>query len=236
MNQFKIRASAAGLLMTNARSKSEILSETAKSYIKGWVLEQLLDLPVNEFSSIYTNKGNAVEKDAIDFISTQKYFGQFMVPNVTRYEDEFMTGTPDAILEDHIFDCKASWNAKTFPFFDTELKEKNYFWQGQVYMHLTGKKKHVVYYTLMDTPEELIDSAAYKKARELGFGEPTEDVYHEVKDRMIFSHIDPELRIKAFEIDYSKECIIDLIERVKAARQYIEELCQTVQKGSLSQQ
>ena len=29
----------------------------------------------------------------------------------------------------------------SFPLFETELPEKDYFYQAQVYMHLTGKKK-----------------------------------------------------------------------------------------------
>ena len=38
---FKCRASALGHLMTNARSKSETLSQTTKSYLQEWYKEQI---------------------------------------------------------------------------------------------------------------------------------------------------------------------------------------------------
>ena len=41
-----------------------------------------------------------------------------------------MTGTPDNIMSDHIFDNKASWSVKTFPFFDTELKKQRLLLAG----------------------------------------------------------------------------------------------------------
>ena len=38
MKEFKARASSAGKLMTAPRNKSEVLSETTKSYIKEWLI------------------------------------------------------------------------------------------------------------------------------------------------------------------------------------------------------
>ena len=39
--EFKIRASCAGLIMTNPRSKSETLSKTCITYLEIWVKEQI---------------------------------------------------------------------------------------------------------------------------------------------------------------------------------------------------
>jgi hypothetical protein len=231
--RFKVRASSAGKLMTNSRSKSEVLSKTAKTYIKEWILEQpeFFDMKVSDVSSIQMSKGNAVEKDAIDLIMKYKYNDQFMVPNTTSFEGDYMKGTPDAIMKDHIFDCKSSWAARSFPFFEEELPTKDYYWQGQVYMHMTDKKKHIVYYVLMDTPDDLIESAAYKKARELGFKEPTMEIWEDCLQRMKVDHVIPEMRIKPFEFEYDEQAVQQLIERVEIAREYINELCQTVLKG-----
>ena len=41
MKEFKARASSAVKLMTAPRNKSEVLSETTKSYIKEWLIEQI---------------------------------------------------------------------------------------------------------------------------------------------------------------------------------------------------
>lgn len=231
--RFKIRASAAGQIMTNGRAKGT-MGKTAQTYCKNWLLEQpeFFDMRVNDFSSIQTSKGNAVEADALDLISREKYAGQFMVPNVTNFKNDYMTGTPDAIMEDHIFDIKSSWSVSTFPFFDVDLPTKDYFWQGQVYMHLTGKKRHIVYYALMDTPDELIEIAAIRRARSLGFSEPTDEIWHDTMERMKYSHIEPSKRIKSFEFDYDPEAIKQLEQRVEVCREYIKELCQTNLKES----
>ena len=234
--RFKVRASSAGKLMTNPRSKSEILSKTAKTYIKEWILEQpeFFDMKVSDVSSIQISKGNAVEKDAIDLIMKHKYNDQFMVPNTTSFESDYMKGTPDAIMKDHIFDCKSSWTARTFPFFEKELPTKDYYWQGQCYMYMAEKEHFKVYYVLMDTPDDLIESAAYKKARELGYSEPNMEIWEDCLKRMKVDHVIPEMRIKEFSFDYDQGAINDLIERVEIARNYIEELCQTVLKDWLS--
>lgn len=223
--RFKIRASAAGQLMTNSRDRKS-MGETAKTYCKNWLLEQpeYFGIRLNEFSSIQTDKGNAVEADALDFISTQLYDGAFFAPNVEHFENDFMSGTPDNMQPDHTLDNKASWTARTFPFFDVELPTKDYWWQGQVYMHLTGRKKHIVYYVLMNTPDWLIDREVVNRSYKLGIQEPTAELYEQVVSEMTYDHIDPKLRIKAFEFDYDPQAITDLIARVCEARQYIKQI------------
>ena len=74
MQQFKIRASAAGKIMTNGRG-GKIMGQTAKSYCEQWVLENLIEIPSADIASIQIDKGNAVEKDALDFIGIQRYDG-----------------------------------------------------------------------------------------------------------------------------------------------------------------
>jgi len=62
---FKVRASAAGKLMTNARSKTETLSETTKSYLQDYVREQIYGFR-KEITSKYLTKGIDLEDKAID--------------------------------------------------------------------------------------------------------------------------------------------------------------------------
>ena len=96
-------------------------------------------------------------------------------------------------------------------------------------MHLTGKKRHIVYYCLMNTPDWLIDRAVQRAAWDLGYEEPTEKLYNEIKASMTYDHVDPKLRIKSFEFDYDENAILGLINRVKECREYIQELCQSVE-------
>ena len=192
---FKIRASQAGKLMTNPRTKGETLSKTTISYLEEWVKEKLYGQR-KDIHNKYLTKGIEVEDESIQLASD--YFGWFMSEkNEAHFEDDFFTGTPDVILDDMVVDIKSSWNCFTFPLFDTEITNKDYFYQLQVYMHLTGLKKAMLCYCLVDTPIDLdMDAVSY------------EDV--PVK-----------YRIKSFEIDYDEAVIEKLITRVKEARAYI---------------
>ena len=60
----KIRCSALGKLMVSPRNKTELLSQTTKSYIQELVLEHKYGIK-KEFSSKYTDKGLQCEDEAI---------------------------------------------------------------------------------------------------------------------------------------------------------------------------
>ena len=197
MKEFKARASSAGKLMTAPRNKSEVLSETTKSYIKEWLIEQIYGFR-KEIKSKYIDKGNKLEDTAIDK-AIEWLDLDFVMKNEDSFEDEYFTGTPDIITNDEILDTKCSWDAYSFPLFDKELPNKDYFYQMQVYMHLTGKKKARVVYVLLNTPEEL--------------------TWEEKHD---YSNMDKKYRIKDFVVEYDAEIIATLQEKVKEARKYIE--------------
>jgi hypothetical protein len=61
---FKCRASQIGSLMTNGRSKEPTMGETAKNYVKEWVISQLTGHR-KEIQSKYLTKGLAVEDAAL---------------------------------------------------------------------------------------------------------------------------------------------------------------------------
>ena len=183
--------------MTAPRNKSESLSETTKSYIKEWLIEQIYGFR-KEIKSKYIDKGNKLEDTAIDK-AIEWLDLDFVMKNEESFEDEYFTGTPDIITNDEILDTKCSWCAHSFPLFDTELPNKDYFYQMQVYMHLTGKKKARVVYVLLNTPEEL--------------------TWEEKHD---YSNMDKKYRIKDFVVEYDAEIIATLQEKVKEARKYIE--------------
>ena len=64
----KIRCSALGRLMTAPRNKTELLSQTAKTYIQELVLEHKYGIK-KEFSSRYTDKGLQCEDEAISLVN-----------------------------------------------------------------------------------------------------------------------------------------------------------------------
>lgn len=199
MKEFKIRASAAGKLMTKPRSKSEVLSKTTKSYLEEWTKEQIYGVRKN-IQSKYLTKGNEVEDDAIKYASAEKGW-LFAEKNEEYFEDEFFCGTPDVILEDKIIDIKSSWDCFSFPLFYNAIPNKDYYYQLQVYMHLTGKRKAQLVYVLMNTPEELTFEESHN-----------------------YSEISSDYRIKIFDVDYDKYAIHHLTEKVADSRDYIKQL------------
>lgn len=187
---FKLRASAAGFFAPNG--KKEPLAQTTISYLKQCLKEQIFGK--QEIITKEMQKGVMLEDEAIDKTITWLNL-PFIIKNEKQLEDDFFTGTPDLIFEDEIIDIKLSWGVNTFPLFDTELPNKDYFYQMQVYMHLTGKRSARVVYLLLETPTELN--------------------YNEVQD---YSNIDPKYRIKTFSVAYDATVINDLIEKIKIAR------------------
>lgn len=220
MKEFKIRASGAGQIMTNPRSKSETLSKTTQTYCQDWVKEQLYNRR-KEFTSKYTDKGIIVEDNSIDTYAEFKGI-PMLLKNEKYYEDDFFTGTPDIVLPKLVVDIKSSWNAFTFPLFETEV-ESNYFLQAQIYMHLTGVHKFELAYILSDTPQLQIEREAFWHCQRTGY-EYSEAILSEFKAKMTYTDVSVNLRIKTYQIEYDEAKIVELIERVKLCRQYITEL------------
>lgn len=195
MKQFKLRASAAGTLVPNG--KGSLISVGGKTYLKEWLISQLYGIE-KKIKSKYLDKGIEMEDEAIDF-AVKMMDIEFALKNEANFEDEYFTGTPDMILEDRIIDIKNSWDAFTFPLFETEIPNSDYFYQLQVYMHLTGKRKATLVYILLDTPATQWDAG----------------IIYDVEDKM---------RIKTFDIEYDPDVIESLTKKVIEAREYIDGL------------
>lgn len=196
LNEFKIRCSAIGLIMTEARAKSETLSQTCISYLEQWVKEQLYNTK-KQINSKYLTKGNEVEIEAIEYYAEVKDLG-FVLKNQDYFENDFITGTPDLITNGIVYDFKSSWDCFTFPLFETKV-DKNYEAQLQGYMSLTGLKNAKLVYTLQNTPDQL------------QWDEPID-----------YSIYPENLRIKEFEIAYDSEFIERVNNRVIECRNYIK--------------
>ena len=200
MKEFKIRASASGKLMTKPRLKSEVLSKTTKSYLQEWTKEQIYGVR-KSIKSKYLDKGNQVEDAAIDYASAEKGW-LFAEKNEEYFEDEFFCGTPDVILDDKIIDIKSSWDCFSFPLFFNGIPNKDYYYQLQTYMYLTGKTKAQLVYVLMNTPDELTFEESFD-----------------------YTEINSKYRIKIFDIDYDEDVIVELKNKVIESREYIKTLC-----------
>ena len=118
----KVRCSSLGAIMTNPRSKKETLGQTTKSFVKQYIIERKFGI-YKEIHSKYFDKGNEVEADAISLCNDVMNLG-FIYKNEEKYKNDYITGIPDVNTNDVLLDIKASWDLFTFPFFDTEIKNK----------------------------------------------------------------------------------------------------------------
>ena len=220
----KIRCSALGKIMTNARSKSEVLSKTCKSYLQELAIEEMYGIK-KEFSSRYTDKGIEVERTSIDLVQDNCDFG-FMYKNEEHFENDYLTGTPDVNTDNILLDVKSSYDATTFPWFEEEIPNKDYYYQLQGYMALCNKRKSVLAYCLVNTPFQIVEDEVRRAHWQEHLIDESEELRADVEARHNFDHIPPEKRIKTFEVRYDKDVVKAIYERIKECRKYYETLIQ----------
>ena len=218
----KIRCSSLGKLMTSPKSKGEVLSQTAKTYLKELAIEEKFGIR-KDFSSRYTDKGNIQEDTAIEMAS-QVLNLPFALKNTEYFENEFIKGTPDLVLDDEIVDIKCSWDGTTFPWFEDELPNKDYYWQMIGYMWLTGRSKARVVYCLVDTPEDIVQDEIRRTSWKKFEIDVTEETETEVRAKHEFSHISENKRVRAFQIELNEANIEQVKEKLLHAREYYNEL------------
>lgn len=224
-DQIKIRCSSLGYIMTEPRGKSEILSETCKTH--------LIDVFVSarygrntDISNKFTAKGMMVEEDSLTLYSLYKHI--LYIKNKDRFENAFISGTPD-IIEPHVVtDIKSSWDI--FTFFraaQPERLNKNYYWQLQGYMALTGASKAVLAYCLVDTPTVLINDEKRKLMWKMNVISDTDENYseacREIDKLSIYDDIPMSERVIEILIDRNDADIQRMYSRVNDCRAYMNE-------------
>jgi len=218
----KIRCSSLGKIMTSPKSKGEVLSQTAKTYLKELVLEEKFGIR-KDFSSKHTDKGIQQEDLAIEMAS-QVLKLPFALKNSEYFENEFIKGTPDLILDDEIIDIKCSWDGTTFPWFEDELPNKDYFWQLVGYMWLTGRTKARIVYCLVDTPEDIVQDEIRRTSWKKFEIDVTEETETEVRAKHEFSHISENKRVRTYLVELNDANIEQVKEKLSEAKKYYDEL------------
>lgn len=222
MTAFKIRCSAIGKIMTNPRTKGELLSQTAKTYIEEEVLRAKYGV-IKPFYSRYTDKGNLVEGEAIEMASKALELG-LVWKNEEHFTNDFLTGTPDVNTDTILLDVKSSWDATTFPFFATEIPTKDYYYQLQGYMELTGKTEALLVYCLVNTPIEMVEDEIRRAHWNAHLLEEDLDLRDEILKRHVFDHIPLNRRVKVFKVEKDEQVINEIKDRVELCREYYNTL------------
>jgi hypothetical protein len=150
----KWHPSSLGKLMTASRTKSEVLSETTKSYIRAVAKQDFYGYNV-ELNNKYINKGIMQENDSIALFNSVMFSNYSK--NTERLTNEWLTGEADIVLDDQIIDIKTSWSLETFPATPEEGIEKLYEWQLRAYMMLYNKNYATLCYCMVSTHPSLLN-------------------------------------------------------------------------------
>jgi hypothetical protein len=222
-SNYKFRCSSLGKLMTNARSKSEPLSATTKSYLKEIYIEEVYGRK-KEIKSKFLEKGKFAEDDSLGLATD--HYKRLLIKNEETLENDWIKGTPDIMLGDvKILDVKSSWDL--FTFFDVDGTNKDYYWQLQGYMNLTGRKEAELAYCLVDTPLHIIVSEKNKMQWALGLQEGTpefDEMETEVEKNMTFGDIPAEKRIKTYSFEFNEEGFEQLKQKIALCRIYLNSI------------
>jgi len=216
---FKARSSQVYRLMTKPQKKDNILSKTTIAYLQEWFLEKKYGFK-KEIESKYFTKGNECESLSINLASI--YFNDVFQKNDEFFENDFITGTPDVIKDNIVYDVKTSWNITTFPFFEDEAPPE-YMWQGQSYLWLTGLECFKLCYCLINTPDHLIQDEIRKYCWKNNIMDCPDELEQEIRNQHVYDNIPIEQRIKVIEIFRDNDKIKQIEEQVIKCREYLQQ-------------
>jgi len=195
-----------------------ILSESAKSYCKEWLISEITGKK-KDIRSKYLSRGKAMENEAVKRIS--KHYGVELVKNVEPLENEYFTGEFDTKSTEIVIDAKVPFDCFTFPFFETKV-DPTYYGQLQIYQELTALRKGSLCYCLENGSDEQIEKLSWQIAKDLGKDEPDIEDWDLAEAELSYDHLPDSLRKKIFEFDYNKAYIKKAEKYVLASRKYIE--------------
>lgn len=201
-----------------------VLNEAAIKYIKK-LYKEFKFKRTNELRNKYTDKGLAVEGDSIELVNT--LYGYNLQKNTTRFENKWLSGEPDIINGDEVYDIKSSWDFTTFPMLDEEVENKTYYYQLQAYMDLLGFKKAKLIYVLSNTPEMLIEDEKRRTSWKLGMIDLPQDLEYEIERNLTYGDLtenNPYLRIKIFDVERDDKVIEQMHQMIDLAREYLVEI------------
>ena len=233
-SEILIRCSSIGNLMTEPKEKAAKdageLSKTAKSHLKKVYAREKYGRE-QDIVTKQMKKGIEVEEESITLLS--RVIKKMLYKNEERLNNSYITGLPDIYEGESIHnaetitDIKSSYDLFTFLPNIGETLDRDYYYQLQGYMALSGAKNACIAYCLVDTPQHIIDSEKYKlfKAMDVISEESPEFIREALKidKNMTFNDIPKEERVLIFPVERDEEAINKIYEKVIKAREFLAE-------------
>lgn len=219
-NNYKFRSSQLPSLMTTSKSKLD-LSETTKSILNEIYIKEIYKRE-KIIVSKYMEKGTEKENDSISLY--RKVTQQFVTKNENQFENEFLTGTPDLILNDRIVDIKTNWDIWTFFKSNEKTAKSDYYWQLVAYMILTGKKKADLAYCLISNDDYTVYSETQKVKFFYGLTDESPDLEkleEQIKYNNTYDDIPPHERVKIFSFELDQDDEENIRRQVNQWREYL---------------
>jgi len=225
----RFRASGNGQLMVDPRSKTETISETTKTYLIGTMISEVYGRR-KDIMNKFVQKGLMVEEDAITLLSRVRK--QFYKKNEEHLDNDFIKGTPDCFEGEtiktatKIIDVKASFDIFTFFKSKMDPVNKDYYWQLQSYMDLSGATTSELAYCLVDTPDSIVEQIKRRFMWDAGIrgdDEFNHEAFEIIEKLAKYGDIPIEDRIHSKTIDRNQEDINRLHERVIECRKWMNE-------------
>jgi hypothetical protein len=231
-SKYKFHPSSLGKIMTPGRNKEDLFGETAKKHLlECWVQETYGRR--KDITNKYLEKGIAQEEESITLYS--RVTKTFYKKNTEKISNDYLVGTPDLYEGESILkatkikDIKTSWDIFTFYDVFHNAVKKDYEWQLQAYMDLTGAKEAGLVYCLVDTPQKHIEDAKRKLSWTLGLIDPDIDPEYiagceQIEKNMTFGDIPIEDRWIEFKIQRDEALIEAAHIRIQQCRNYLNEM------------
>lgn len=215
---YKFRCSGLRHLMVNPKKKTELLSESTKTYLKDIYIKEVYGRDRGyQTISKFTQKGTMVESDSLDLV--EKVTGKRYFKNLKEFSNDWIKGTPDVIPEEKVIDIKSNWDLWTFGNISEDKARTDYYYQVLGYMWLTGKKIGDLNFCLVNTPDMLIEDEIYRLKFKIG-----DDEADKYRINYKFDDIPDAEKFKEYSFDFDALAIEELKMRIVASRSFLQEM------------
>jgi hypothetical protein len=187
---------------------------------------------IDDFSML---KGVTMENNSIDLFN-QKH-GTNYAKNKKKIDNDYLTGIPDLIKGDSVYDAEEVIDIKTpFDIFsymqsvDNPLKNADY-WQIQGYMALTNAPIGTVAFCLTNTPAWMMDDELRKLKLKYGGHPEYEKLIRlgrmRIRRNLIYDDIPTQERVVAISVDRDEDAIDKIYCKIDACREFLKEFEET---------